>query len=416
MYSPNSRVVITGIGVLAPTGNSLPAFWEASRMGTSGIGRITLFDVSDFPITMAGEVKGFDLNDYMEPDGVTQPKRLARHSLLGLAAAHMAVRNADFDIGQLRQAKGLAIQMGLSTGAIDVIERGKEVLARKGPTKVSPHIVNASLPHALSNALAASFGVACARGTHSSACPSGMEAVARGAELIHAGKADMVLAGGADAPITPLTMSSLVTCGLALECPLPAEKASRPFDAKRSCGLIAEGGCVLVLERLDHALDRGAEPLAEILGHGEWGDTPGGVPADGLATAMRMALTDAGLLPMDIDYINAHGPSHPLLDRLEVSRIKEVFGERAYQVPVSSLKGGIGNPFAAAGPMQIAVTALAIREGIVPPTANYDFPDPDCDLNVVPNDALPMPLRHCLVNMHGLGGGNSCMVLGKVGA
>ena len=413
MQPSHRRVVITGIGILSPVGNDWKSFRDAIQAGRSGIGTITQFDLQDFPVTMAGEVKDFALGNHVDLKRVSSLKRLARHTQLGIAASWDAIRHAGLTPESLRTQSGVMVRLGLSTGAIDVIEQGKSELAGKGPRKVSPHIVPASVPHAVANELVLSLGIDCSRGTISSACPSGLEAVAAGAAVLRSGRADLVIAGGADAPITPLTMATLCRCGLASECPFPPERASRPFDARRAGGLIGEGACMLVLETLDHALDRGVEPLAEILSHGEWGDSPEGDDCDGLAVAMRQALSEAALLPVDIDYINAHGPSHPRIDRAEVQQIKKVFGAHAWRIPVSSIKGSIGNPFAAAGPMQVAATTLAMRGGWVPPTANYTYPDPDCDLNVVPNHAVRMPMERALINMHGMGGGNSCMILGK---
>jgi len=414
MQDPTRRIVITGVGVLAPNGIGRSCFWKNTLQGVSGINRITQFDVTDFPVTMAGEVKGFDPRDYFERGGAVKPRSMARHTLLALAATQLALEDAGLAVSDLHKEPLLSLQIGMSTAAIDIMERGKEALDRRGPGRINPNFLTACYPQGVSNAVADVFRLSCSRGTISSACPSGMEAVARGAELIRSGRSPLVLAGGTDAPITPLTLASLYTAGLAKDCPFPPEKASRPFDARRACGLISEGACMLVLESYAHALDRGAECLGEILGHGEVADDPEGEVENALPRAMHRAVAQAGLVPEEIEYINAHAPSHPVLDRVETRRIKEVFGDRALHLPVSSIKGAIGNPFAAAGPMQIAATVLAMREGCLPPTANYEVPDPDCDLFVIPNDPLSLRVSKALVNMHGVGGGNSAMVLGRV--
>jgi len=206
-------------------------------------------------------------------------------------------------------------------------------------------------------------------------------------------------------------MASMHLAGLAPECPFPPEESSRPYDAKRQGGIIGEGAAMFMVESLSHALSRGATPLAELTGYGNQADEVNTEPASGLAAAIRQALADAGMLPGDIDYVNGHGPSHPVLDEMETRALKEVFGSRAHRLPVSSIKGVIGNPLAAAGPLQAAASVMALRDGILPPTANYRFPDPACDLSYIPNQPMRRNVERILVNLHGLGGGNGCLIL-----
>ncbi|MDA0990450.1 MAG: beta-ketoacyl-[acyl-carrier-protein] synthase family protein, partial [Verrucomicrobia bacterium] len=247
--------------------------------------------------------------------------------------------------------------------------------------------------------------------TISSACASGIEALAYGADLIREGSADVVIAGGADATITPLAVASFITAGMLPDTDGDPALASCPFDKNRRGGVIGEGAGILILENLEHALIRGAKPLAELVGHGSMIDRPGSLPGSGMFNAMQLALENSGRYAHEVEYINAHGPSDPVLDVMESRSIKQVLGERAYRVPVSSIKGATGNPLAAAGPLQVCACVLAMTHHLLPPTANYREPDPECDLDYVPNTPRPYPLKRALVNGHGMGGINSSLLL-----
>jgi len=414
MKNPAIRAVVTGIGVLAPNGNSLNSFWENTLRTRSGIGPITLFSTEDFPVAMAGEVKDFKLERFLDSSYQIKTKRLGRHTCLGIAAMHMALRHAKLHPADLKDQEPIDVHLGVSTSAIDVIEKGKEILTKKGPSRVSPYIVSACQPHAVACEIVETLGIRTRKSTHSSACPAGMEALAAAMMSIQNQEAPVVLCGGVDAPITPLTMASFHLAGLAPDTGFSPEQSSRPFDAKRKGGLIAEGAGMFVVESLEHALARGAEPLAELVGYGSTSDDPGTESGSGFAPAMREALDHAGLLPMDIGYVNAHGPSHPVLDRMESRAIHDVFGSMARHVPVSSIKGVIGNPLSAAGPLQLAASIQAIRETKLPPTANYEYPDPECDLQIISGSPLQTKVNRVLLNVHGLGGGNSTLIVKRM--
>jgi 3-oxoacyl-[acyl-carrier-protein] synthase II len=405
----HNRVVITGIGVFAPNGIGLDAFWQSLLAGRSGIGPITLFDASEFKSRIAGEIKNFDPLDYIEAH--LKPKRMARHTQLAYAAAMMALRNAGMDPDNLDLPSPTPVVIGVSTSAIDVIESVYESFQNNGPNRAPTTSSAASIPQAAANTIADRIGASARAATISSACPSGLDALADAAALIRAGDAEVAIAGGADAPITPLTMSSFIASGLSSCRNSEPDKASRPFDLLRDSGVISEGAGVFVLENLERAEARGARAYLEICGYGKQRDLDHSRPGSGLEDSMKLALANAGLIPMDIDYISAYGPGHPELDAIEVEVIKKVFGHRAYSVPVSSIKGVTGNALAAGGPFQITACALSMRDQIIPPTANYEFEDPKCDLDFVPNRPRRSKINCALVNVRGIGGSASSIIL-----
>jgi 3-oxoacyl-[acyl-carrier-protein] synthase II len=407
----HNRVVITGIGVLAPNGIGLDAFWESLLAGQSGIGPITLFDASDFKSRIAGEVKGFDPLDHIEPE--LKPKRMARHTQLAYAAAMMALRDAGLDPNKLDLPGPTPVVIGVSTSAIDVIESVYFSLRDKGPNRAPTTSSAASIPQAPANAIADRIGASAHAATVSSACPSGLDALADAAAMIRSGEADIAIAGGADAPITPLTMASFIASGLSSCRNDEPEKASRPFDLERDSGVISEGAGVFVLENLERAEARGARIYLEICGYGKQRDLDPQKPGSGLEDSMRAALASASRTSSSIDYISAYGPGHPVLDAVEVSVIKKVFGDYAYALPVSSIKGVTGNALAAGGPFQVAACALSIRDQRIPPTANYEFEDPECDLDFVPGRSRKAKLDCALINVRGLGGSASTLLVAR---
>jgi 3-oxoacyl-(acyl-carrier-protein) synthase len=407
-----NRVVITGMGIIAPNGIGIEPFWKSILNGESGIGPITLFDANGFKSRIAGEVKGFDPDEHIEPE--LKPKRMARHTQLAYAATMMALRDAKLDPNNLDLPSPVPVVIGISTSAIDVIESVYNALQEKGPNRVPTTSSAASIPQAAANTIADRIGIAAHAATVSSACPSGLDALAEAAALIRSGAAEIAVAGGADAPITPLTMASFIASGLSSTRNSDPEKASRPFDLERDSGVISEGAGVFVLENLERAEARDAPIYLEISGYGKQRDFDVTKPGSGLAESMKIALANAGRSERDIDYISAYGPSHPVLDVVEVQSIKAVFGERAYSVPVSSIKGVTGNPLAAGGPFQVAACALAFRDQIAPPTANYQVSDPDCDLDFIPNRARKTRLECALVNVRGIGGSASSLVIDRV--
>ena len=409
-----NRVVITGIGILAPNGIGLEAFWESLLAGRSGIGPITLFDANGYRSRIAGEIKNFNPEDYIEPE--LRPKRMARHTQLAYAAAMMALKDAGLDPNNLELPSPTPVVIGVSTSAIDVIESVYFAMRDNGPNRAPTTSAAASIPQAAANVIADRIGISANAATVSSACPSGIDALADAAAMIRSGEAEIAIAGGADAPITPLTMASFIASGLSSSRNDEPEKASRPFDLDRDSGVISEGACVMVLENLERAEARGARLYLEISGYGKQRDLDPQKPACGLEDSMKIALANAHRTTDDVDYICAYGPGHPVLDAAEVGVIKKVFQRRAYDVPVSSIKGVTGNPLAAGGPFQVASCALVIRDQIIVPTANYETPDPACDLDFVPKRARKAKVNCALVNVRGLGGNASSLVVDRIAA
>lgn len=410
--SGQHRVAVTGIGVLAPNGIGVEAFWSSILEQRSGIGPITRFDASRNRCRIAGEICDFDPLDYV--DRALKPRRMARHTQLALAATRLAVEHGCVVLDDLGNHRPIPVMLGISTSAIELFELGIERLRKMGPDRVPSYLIPSGQPQAVAMALHSFLKVPAEYVTISTACAAGLDAVAKGAEVIRAGRSDLVIAGGSDAPINLLTFASLDAAGLMSTRNDDPRRANRPFDMSRDAGVISEGAGILILENLQHAQARGARPLAELLAHHTVIDAPGAQPAEGLANTMRMALADSGKRPEDVNYICAHGPGHPAIDRMETQTIKEVFGAVAYQIPVSSIKGVTGNPLAAAGVMQLAAAALAIDRGVIPPTTNLEVPDPDCDLDYVPEGPRRGDVRCALVNTHGLGGGNTTVVIQQV--
>lgn len=406
--SRHSRVVVTGLGALAANGNGKTAFWKTILERRSGIDRITLFDTSGLPIQIAGEVKDFDLAAFC--DVRMNPKRLARQTQLALAAAQMALNDAALDRDAIRKVQPVPVVIGVSSSAIEIVDRSKEQLLNHGPRRMSPYLVGASQPHAVSSAVGHWLGVDTMPTTLSTACPSGLDAIAMAAAAIRSGRAEIAVAGGADAPINTLTVASFAATGLTPENVENPAKASRPFDRDRRGGILAEGAAVVILESREHALARGVHPILEIMGYGTANDRTGDEPASGLYDSMTRALANSCLLASDVDFVSAHGPSDPVIDRVETGMIKRLMGGHAYSIPVSSIKGVTGNPLAAAGVLQIVAAAMAVETETIPPTANYEHSDPACDLDYVPK-ARRGRIHRALVNLHGLGGGNSSLIV-----
>jgi 3-oxoacyl-[acyl-carrier-protein] synthase II len=406
------RVCVTGLGAITPIGNDVESTWRAAVAGESGIDFIRSFDASGFPVRIAAEVKDFD------PVSVAPPKearRLDRNVLLALGAANEAIADAGlngFDPARVGVVFGSAIG-----GFLGIMEQG-DILRERGPDRVSPHFLPNVLVDSASGQLAISLGLRGPNYAVVSACATGSHAVGEGAELIRRGDADAVLAGGTEACMHPLILAGFCAMrGLAAENEHPP-RASRPFDAARAGFVIGEGACVLVLEELEAARARGATVYAEVLGYGASNDAYHMAAPDpesvGVSEMMRSALARAGLDPEEVDYINAHGTSTPLGDLAETKAIKDVFGDHAYELAVSSTKSVMGHTFGAAGAIEAMMCVLAIRDGVLPPTINYETPDPECDLDYVPNEARRADVRVALSNAMGLGGHNGCVLLSRV--
>jgi 3-oxoacyl-[acyl-carrier-protein] synthase II len=407
-----NRVVITGMGVLAPNGTGLKAFWDSILGARSGIGPITLFDATGYKSRIAGEVKGFDPLDFIEPE--LKPKRLARHTQLAYAATMMALKDAGMDLDNLQLPSPTPVVMGVSMNAMDVVERAFHAVQNVSPNRAAPTTSAASIPQAPANVIADRLGSCANAATVSSACPSGLDALADAAAMVRAGEADVAIAGGTDAPITPLVMASFIASGLSSERNADPERASRPFDIARDSGVISEGAAVMVLENMERAEARGARMYAEIASYGKRRDRDHEQPASGLVDSMQLALANAGWMISDIDYISAYGPGHPVLDAAEIRVIRELFGERACTIPINSIKGATGNALAAGGPFQVAATALTIRDQMIPPTTNCEELDPTCDLDIVQFRPRRARIDHALINVRGLGGSASTMLMNRV--
>ncbi|HZR94041.1 MAG TPA: beta-ketoacyl-ACP synthase II [Gaiellaceae bacterium] len=407
------RVVVTGLGAVTPVGNDARSTWEAAVAGRSGIDFIRSFDTSGYPVRVAAEVKDFD------PTGLASPKelrKLERNVLLSLAAGREAVADADLDGAYDPDRVGILLGSAIG-GVIGIVEQ-QEVLRERGPERVLPSFLPGVLVDTASGQLAISLGYRGPNFAPVSACATGATAVGEGAEIIRRGDADAVLAGGTEACMHPIILAGFCAMrGLAAEDEYPP-RASRPFDATRAGFVMGEGACVLVLEELEAARRRGATVYAEVLGYGASNDAhhlaQPEPEATGVASMMRAALERAGVAPERVGYINAHGTSTPLGDAAETRAIKHVFGDHAYELAVSSTKSVMGHCFGAAGAIETMMCVLAVHEGVLPPTMNYEHPDAECDLDYVPNEARRVQVDVALSNAMGLGGHNACVVVGRV--
>jgi 3-oxoacyl-[acyl-carrier-protein] synthase II len=406
------RVAVTGLGAVTPIGNDARSTWGAAVAGKSGIDWIRAFDASDSPVRVAAEVKDFDASQVATPKEV---RKLERNVLLSLGAAREAMGDAGLNgFDPMR----VGVVFGTAIGGVNGILEQEDVRRERGPDRVSPNFLPNVLVDSASGQLAISLGIKGPNYAIVSACATGSHAVGEGAELIKRGDADAVLAGGAEACMHPLILAGFTAMrGLAVENEDPP-RASRPFDATRAGFVMGEGACVLVLEELEAARARGAAIYAEILGYGASNDAHHMAQPEpeaiGVAEMMRAALRRAGVEPERVGYINAHGTSTPLGDLAETKAIKDVFGPHAYELAVSSTKSMMGHTFGAAGAIEAMMCVLAVHEGVMPPTINYRTPDPDCDLDYVPNEAREASIDVALSNAMGLGGHNGCVLVGRV--
>jgi 3-oxoacyl-[acyl-carrier-protein] synthase II len=406
-----NRVVVTGIGVLAPNGIGLEAFWKSLLEGRSGIGPITLFDATGFKSRIAGEVKNFDPTQYIEPE--LKPKRMARHTQLAYAATMMALKDAGLDVNHLDLPSPTPVIIGVSMNAMDLIERAFNAVRDSGPNRTAPTTSAASIPQAPANIIADRLGKSADAATISSACPSGLDAIADAAAMIRSGQAEIAIAGGTDAPITPLVMASFISSGLSSFRNDEPERASRPFDVTRDSGVISEGAAIMVLENWERAEARGVRAYLEIKSYGKQRDRDPEKPASALEDSIGVALANGTMSMTDIDYISAYGPGHPVLDIAEIQVLKKVLGEHAYSVPINSIKGVTGNALAAGGPFQLIACALTMRDQTIPPTANCDTLDPRCDLDIVRLRARKAKVNTALINVRGLGGSANTMLVSR---
>ena len=407
------RVVVTGLGAVTPIGNDAPSTWQAALAGKSGVDFIQSFDTSEYPVRIAAEVKDFDPTTAGER---RELRNLDRNVVLALAAGREAVADAKLDGAY--DAGRVGILFGTAIGGFLGIMEQHDVLRERGPSRVMPTFIPSVLVDAASGQLAISLGFRGPNYAPVSACATGSHAVGEAAELIKRGDADAVLAGGAEACMHPLILAGFCAMrGLVAEEEKPS-RASRPFDATRAGFVMGEGACVLVLEELEAARARGARVYAEILGYGASNDAHHMAQPDpdsvGVKEMMVRALARSGVEPEQVGYINAHGTSTPLGDLAETKAIKEVFGKHAYSLAVSSTKSVTGHCFGAAGAIEAMMSVLAIHEGVLPPTINYEHPDPECDLDYVPNEKRTARVDVALSNAMGLGGHNGCVLIGRV--
>ena len=415
MTAERTRVLVTGMGVMAPTGQTVEEYWDNLVAGISGIGKITLCDASEFPNDIAGEVVDFDASQYAS---LKETRRMARFSQMAVAAAATAIENSGLNLSE-ENGERLGVVMGNGNGGFPTTEENARILFGKGAMRMSPFFVPMILPNMAAAQISRIFGLQGYTNTVITACAAGNQAIGEAAEVIRRGAADVVLGGGCEAGISRLGLGGFhVIKALSRYQGDPAQ-ASRPFDAERDGFVPAEGAGVLVLESMEHAINRGANVIAEILGYGVSSDAFHAVQPDkngeGAARAIRFALQNADLVPSDIDYINAHGTSTPLNDASETKAIKKAFGEAAYSVPISSTKSMTGHALGGAGAIEAVAVIKTIETGIIHPTINLTNPDDSCDLDFVPNKARRVDVKSALSNNFGFGGQNACVVFGAVG-
>ena len=405
------RVVVTGVGCVSPLGPDAPTTWAGLQAGKSGIGPITRFDAGEFAVRIAGEVRDFALNEAVD---AREARRMGRFVHYALNAAIEAARSARLDMAQEDPTR-VGVAFGTGSGGLELIIEQQQVLNERGPRRVAPLLIANMIDDSASGQIAIQLGAQGPNMAVVSACATGGHNIGEAWEIIRRDDADVMLAGGTEAPILPLVLASFANMkGLASDNEHP-ERACKPFDANRDGFVVSEGAAALLLESLDHALARGAPIIAELIGYGSSNDAFHMVAPDeagaGSARAMQMALRKTGVAPAEVGYINAHGTGTPANDRLETLAIKRVFGEHAQRLAVSSTKSMLGHMQGAAGAIEAVICTLALRDGVIPPTINYATPDPACDLDYVPNEARTTPLEVALSNSIGLGGHNSCLVL-----
>ncbi|QNJ21475.1 beta-ketoacyl-(acyl-carrier-protein) synthase II (KASII) [Synechococcus sp. MIT S9220] len=408
------RVVVTGLGAVTPIGNCVADYWSGLTSGRNGVASISLFDASRHACRFAAEVKDFDPTGFLEPK---EAKRWDRYCKFGVVAAKQALTHAGLEITETN-AERIGVSIGSGVGGLLTMETQAHVLEGKGPGRVSPFTVPMMIPNMATGLAAIALGAKGPSSAVATACAAGSNAIGDAFRLLQMGKADAMICGGAESAITPLGVAGFASAkALSFRNDDPAT-ASRPFDKERDGFVIGEGSGVLVLETLSHAKARGATILAEIVGYGTTCDahhitspTPGGV---GGAAAMRLALEDGGLNVDSIDYVNAHGTSTPANDSNETAAIKSALGQRAQKIPVSSTKSMTGHLLGGSGGIEAVACVLALQHNVVPPTINYTNPDPDCDLDVVPNAAREHTLETVLSNSFGFGGHNVCLAFQRM--
>ncbi len=407
------RVVVTGLGVIAPNGLGKDNYWQAISSGVSGISKISSFDVSGYPVKIAGEVKDFKPFEYM---GKKEARLLSRFAQFALAASRMAVEDAKIRIENEDNYR-MGVVLGTAIGGFEIEEREYAIFYRSGINGVSPFSVMTLNPNSAVGAITLEFKVKGPNATISTGCSAGLSAIGYAYDTILNNKTDLMVTGGSEAPLLPFTFDSFCAARVLAKGNGDPTKASRPFDKLRNGYVLGEGAGIVILEEMNHALARGAKIYTEILGYGMTNDSysmlkmePMGKEA---AKSINLALEDAGLNPEDIDYVCAHGSSSIVSDKRETQAIKLAFGESAYKIAISSIKSMIGQSLSASASLQFITAVLAMENSCIPPTINYEYPDPECDLNYVPNSALQYNPEVALINSFGLGGNNVSLVMRK---
>jgi len=404
------RVVVTGVGLVSPVGIGTKETWRALCEGRGGIGPITLFDPTGFSCRIAGEVKNFDPLNYVTPKDI---KKMGRFIFFALAATESAVEQAELQVTP-DNADRIGVYIGSGIGGFDVIEREHRALLEGGPRRISPFFIPASIVNLASGHVSIRLGAKGPNSATATACTTGAHAVGDSYRIIERGDADVMICGGAEAAITPMGVGGFAAMRALSTRNDDPEHASRPWDADRDGFVVGEGAGVLILEEIGHAVARNAPIVAEIVGYGMSGDafhmTAPPDSGDGACRVMRKAIGDAGIAPSDVAYVNAHGTSTPVGDRIETSAIKQAFGEHASKLAVSSTKSMTGHLLGGAGGLEAGIIALALRDQIAPPTINYVTPDEGCDLDYVPNRARPLEMEYALTNSFGFGGTNGALI------
>ncbi len=405
------RVVVTGIGAITPIGLNVKEFWEGLISGKSGIDVIKRFDPYSYnlPVVIAAEVKDFDPTKYLDKKDA---KRMSDFVKFAVVAAKEAVADSGLELDKIDLNKAGVI-VGTGIGGLRDIEDQQKILLEKGARRVSPFFIPSGISNMASGYISIEFGFKGPNSCVVTACATGTHSIGDAFKVIQRGDADIMIAGGTESAITPLGIAGFANMKALSTRNDEPQKASRPFDAERNGFVMGEGAGILVLEELEHAKKRGAKIYAEVVGYGMTGDayhiTAPCSDADGAKRVINMTLNDARVNPSEVDYINAHGTSTPLNDKVETLAIKEVFKDHAYKLKISSIKSMIGHLLGAAGAVEAVATVKTIKEGIIPPTINYEHPDPDCDLDYVPNKAVEYPVRVAISNSFGFGGTNACL-------
>jgi beta-ketoacyl-acyl-carrier-protein synthase II len=407
-----TRVVITGLGIISPLGDDIDTIWNALIQGESGITQVTMFDTSNLPCQIAGEIPNFNPTEFIPSK---QARRMSRTTQLGLAAAQKAIQDASL-LQPFPNPERVGVYFGTAIGGLDRADQALSIFRTSGLSKVNPFYIPSALPNMPAFHISQEYGALGVNNTISTACATGTQVVGEAAHAIQMGRADVIISGSTEALVQDFAIAAFsILRALPRNYNNNPEHASRPFDAKREGFVLSEGSACLILESFEHAVKRNARIYAEVIGYASSNDAyhiaAPDPTAKGAVRTMKWALEDAGVKPEQVSYINAHGTSTPANDAVETKAIKELFAEHAYRVPISSTKSMIGHAMGASGAIEASVCALSIQRGMLHPTINYEFPDPDLDLDYIPNQARDQKVEYTLSNSFGLGGQNACVVL-----